>query len=375
MKRFVTALIVAALLFAVSPSAFAISADSAGAAILIHADSGEVLYEKNSSEPMLIASTTKIMTALIVLERCSPDELVVIKPEYTGIEGSSMYLEAGQEYSVRDLLYGMMLASGNDAATALACYTAGSVENFVRLMNRKARALGLEDTQFENPHGLDAEGHHGTAHDLAVIMQAAIKNETFRAIVATKSVTIGEQTFVNHNKLLWRYDGCLGGKTGYTMAAGRSLVSVAERNGLCLICVTLSDPDDWDTHMALYDWAFDTYCCEAVSPPEKEMPLTLISGRAETVKVGCLDELHVLRKKDEQYTCKIELPPFVYAPVKRGDILGCLTVTASGETLGSVNICALEDAPRDETIKLTAWERFKLSWYRTNRLGTYYPGL
>ena len=374
MKRLVTAAFFATLLIAMAQTTFAISADSAGAAILIHADSGKVLFEKNSSQPMLIASTTKIMTALVVLENCSEDEQVIIEPEYTGIEGSSMYLTAGQEYSVRDLLYGMMLASGNDAATALAYHTAGSIENFVRLMNEKAHDLGLENTQFENPHGLDAQGHYATAHDLALITQAAMQNELFCEIVSTKSVTIGEQTFVNHNKLLWRYDGCLGVKTGYTMAAGRSLVTCAQRDGMRLICVTLSDPDDWNTHMSLYNWAFENYCYELVSPFEKEMPLTVISGLTETVKVGCAQELHVLREKGDKYTCKIELPPFIYAPVKQADILGCLTVTVDGETLGTVDICALESVPRDETIRLTAWERFKLSWYRTNRLGLYYPG-
>ncbi len=189
---------------------------------------------------MLIASTTKIMTALVVLENCSPDDQVKILPEYTSVEGSSMYLKAGESYTVRDLLYGMLLVSGNDAATALAYYCGGSIAGFAEMMNAKAREMGLTNSSCKNPHGLDADGHYSSAEDLAEITREAMKNELFAKIVGTKTYTIGEQTYMNHNKLLWNYDGMLGVKTGYTMAAGRSLVSCAERNGLRLICVTLS---------------------------------------------------------------------------------------------------------------------------------------
>lgn len=353
--------------------ALAVSADTAGAAILIHADTGQVLYEKNADTRSLVASTTKIMTALVVLERCSPDEVVEIPDNCTGIEGSSMYLVAGQHYTVRQLLYGMLLVSGNDAAAALACHVAGTVENFARLMNQKAARLGLENTSFRNPHGLDAQGHYSTARDLAVIMTAAMENEVFAEITAARSVNIGKLTFINHNKLLWRYTGCIGGKTGYTMAAGRSLVSCAERDGLRLICVTLSDPDDWNTHMNLYDWAFENYCCKSIRPPQPEHPLPLISGVADTVKVGCLDPVKVLLPKGSGYSLKVELPGFVYAPIERGEVLGRLTVELDGEEVGSAELCALESAPRDNRLKLTAWERFRLSWYRTNKLGLYCP--
>lgn len=376
MKKLITTMIISAAMLLVLPAeaAYAINTPSAQRAILIHADTGEVLYEKNSSERSLIASTTKIMTAFVVLEQCSPDEVVTIKPEYAGIEGSSMYITAGQEYTVRELLYGMMLVSGNDAATALACHTSGSIENFAALMNEKAAELGLSDSSFKNPHGLDADGHYSTASDMAVITRVAMENEQFAEITGCKNINIGELTFTNHNKLLWRYDSCVGGKTGYTMAAGRSLVSCAERDGLRLICVTLTDPDDWNTHISLYNWAFENYSWEQVTLMQPEMPLPLISGVTDTVKVGCTESVGVLLPKGAKYVTKIELPSFVYAPVKQGDIFGALTVSVDGQIMGSTEISALETAVRDDQIRLTAWERFRLSWYRTNKLGIYYPG-
>ncbi|MGI6029406.1 MAG: D-alanyl-D-alanine carboxypeptidase family protein [Candidatus Heteroscillospira sp.] len=373
MKKLFSAALCAVLLSSVTVPSAAISADTAGEAILIHADTGRVLYEKNADSRALIASTTKIMTALVVLEHCGADEVVEIPPSCAGIEGSSMYLKAGEEYTVRELLCGMLLVSGNDAAAALACHVSGSEAAFARLMNQKAEELGLKNTSFKNPHGLDAEGHYSTAGDLAVIMRAAMENPDFAEINAMRSVTIGGLTFTNHNKLLWRYEGCIGGKTGYTMAAGRSLVSCAERDGLRLICVTLSDPDDWNTHTTLYDWAFAGFTYKEIRPMQPEMSVPLISGKADMIKAGCPDPQKVLLPRDAEYSVRIELPGFVYAPISRGEVLGAITVSMDGEVLGSSPLVAMESAVRDNSLKLTAWERFRLSWYRTNRLGLYYP--
>ena len=234
-------------------SAFAVPAHaepgvSAKSAILMHADSGRVLYEKNADEHMLIASTTKIMTAIVVLEHCALDELVEADERSAGIEGSSMYLKAGESYTVEDLLYGLMLASGNDAASALALHVADSLEDFAALMNEKAAALGMTESSFKNPHGLDEEGHYSTARDMAKLAAYCMENPDFARIAGAVSHTVGEQTYVNHNRLLREYDGCLGLKTGYTMAAGRTLVTCAERDGARYVCVTLNDPDDWDDH-------------------------------------------------------------------------------------------------------------------------------
>ncbi len=227
---------------------------SATAAVLLDADTGQVLYEKNGDEQMLIASTTKIMTALVVLEQAGLDDTVTVTRDHMA-EGSSMYLKPGETVRVEELLYGLLLCSGNDAALALtAC--AGGPEPFVALMNEKAAALGMTRTSFANPNGLDAEGHYSTARDMAVLAAAAMEEPTFRRICSSRSVTIGQRTMENHNRLLRQVEGCIGLKTGYTKAAGRTLVSCAERGGCRLIAVTLRDSDDWADHAALYEYGF-----------------------------------------------------------------------------------------------------------------------
>ena len=227
---------------------------SATAAVLLDADTGQVLYEKNGDEQMLIASTTKIMTALVVLEQAGLDDTVTVTRDHMA-EGSSMYLKPGETVRVEELLYGLLLCPGNDAALALtAC--AGGPESFVALMNEKAVALGMTRTSFANPNGLDAEGHYSTARDMAVLAAAAMEEPTFRRICSSRSVTIGQHTMENHNRLLRQVEGCIGLKTGYTKAAGRTLVSCAERCGCRLIAVTLRDSDDWADHAALYEYGF-----------------------------------------------------------------------------------------------------------------------
>ncbi len=244
---------------------------SASHAILMDADTGAVLYEKDADTPSLIASTTKIMTGLLVCETCDPDEKVTVPPEAVGVEGSSMYLKAGETLSVRDLLYGMLLQSGNDAATALALHCSGSVEAFAERMNEKARDLGLTNTHFANPHGLDNEENYGSARDLATLTAYALQNPAFAGIVATKTYRTGDRCLVNHNKLLWRCEGAIGVKTGFTKKAGRILVSAAERNGRTLICVTVSAPDDWNDHCSLYDFGFSRYEMTEISQAGKSV--------------------------------------------------------------------------------------------------------
>ncbi len=240
---------------------------SAEAACLIDARSGAVLFEKNSTARLPMASTTKIMTALVILERLPLDMLVSVAPEAAGVEGSSIYLKAEERISVETLLYGLLLESGNDAAHALAVACAGDIPSFAALMNQKADELGLVGTHFENPHGLTADGHYTTAYELARITAEAMKNETFRTIVRTKKKlapsTDGELTrvFYNHNKMLRLYDGAVGVKTGYTKTAGRCLVTASETEGRCFIAVTLNDGNDWADHRAMLDFAaahFDT---------------------------------------------------------------------------------------------------------------------
>ena len=227
---------------------------SAAAAILMDADSGEVLYEKDAARKMRIASTTKIMTALVVLEHARLTDTITVTGDHM-VEGSSMYLKPGETVTVEELLYGLMLCSGNDAALALAdC--CGGLAAFVSAMNDKAAALGMTGTSFANPNGLDDENHYSTARDMAVLAAYAAKDPTFRRICSTRTATVGGRTMTNHNKLLSQVEGCIGMKTGYTKAAGRTLVSCAERQGRRLVAVTLCDGNDWADHKALYEMGF-----------------------------------------------------------------------------------------------------------------------
>ena len=229
---------------------------AAKCAALLDGRTGDCLYAKNGGQRALIASTTKIMTGLLVCEAGGLEKTVTVPDIAVGLEGSSMYLKNGETLTRRELLYGMMLHSGNDAALALAVSISGSEQAFVRQMNLRARTLGLAQTHFANPHGLDSGENYSTALDLARLAQAALQNELFRTVVSTKTITCAGRTLTNHNKLLWRYNGCIGVKTGYTRHAGRILVSAAERDGSMLIAVTIADPDDWRDHAALLDYGF-----------------------------------------------------------------------------------------------------------------------
>lgn len=253
-KRICGALLALGLLLTLLPCRAEAVQLSAAAAILMDADSGEVLYEKDAARRMRIASTTKIMTALVVLEHARLTDTITVTGDHM-VEGSSMYLKPGEVVTVEELLYGLMLCSGNDAALALAdC--CGGLETFVAAMNDKAAALGMTDTSFANPNGLDDENHYSTARDMAVLAAYAAQDPTFRRICSTRTATVGGRTMTNHNKLLSQVEGCIGMKTGYTRAAGRTLVSCAEREGRRLVAVTLCDGNDWADHKALYEMGF-----------------------------------------------------------------------------------------------------------------------
>ena len=345
-----------ALVFCGASYASEAPALSAAAFILTDADSGRTLAECNADERHLIASTTKIMTAMLVLERCDPDMTVTIEPAWTGIEGSTMYLEAGRVMTVRELLYGLMLASGNDAAEALACIAAGSTESFVRLMNERAAKLGCENTHFDNPSGLDGTEHYSTARDLAVITREALRSDGFRDIVSLPSATAGGRTYTNHNRLLGECEGVFGVKTGYTEAAGRTLVSSCERGGMTLICVTLSDPDDWRDHAAMYDWAFAEYTREAVLS-DCVWSIPVVGGQEDAAEIICGAPLYILRGRDEQVTVKTELPAFAYADVIEGSEAGRVTVLVGGEEAASAPLVYARSVYRADKSEPSQWER------------------
>lgn len=230
---------------------------SAAAAVTMDADTGETLSAVNADSRLPMASTTKIMTALVALGEGDLDRTFTVKREYAA-EGSSMYLKEGETLTLREALYGLLLSSGNDAAAAVAG-ECGGMTAFVAKMNAKAKELGLTDTHFDNPSGLPSDTHYTTARELAKITAAALRDPVFRDMVSTKTCTAAGRTLVNHNRLLSMYDGAIGVKTGFTRAAGRCLVSAAERNGRTVIAVTLNDPDDWNDHIALLDEAFSRY--------------------------------------------------------------------------------------------------------------------
>ena len=227
---------------------------SAAAAVLMDADSGRLLYEKNGEKRMLIASTTKLMTALVALEQGGLQQEITVTGGHMA-EGSSMYLRPGEKLTLETLLYGLLLSSGNDAALAVTECMGGAVP-FVARMNEKAAELGMENTHFANPNGLDDEAHYSTAEDMAKLAAAAMDDPVLRRVASTRTARIGGRTLTNHNKLLSRVEGCVGLKTGYTRAAGRTLVSCAERDGVRLVAVTLQAGDDWNDHASLYEQGF-----------------------------------------------------------------------------------------------------------------------
>ena len=333
------AVILAAALFFQMP----VKAVSAQKAILLDAQTGRVLYEKDAASRSLIASTTKIMTALVVCEHCNVLDRMKIPKEAVGIEGSSMYLKEGEVLTLQELLYGLMLRSGNDAAVALAIYCGGTVEGFAEMMNDKARQLGLIGSHFENPHGLDSPGHYSTARDLAILSAYAMKNPVFSQTVSTKNVRIGERVMQNHNKLLWQVEGVDGVKTGYTKAAGRILVSSATRDGRRLICVTINDGNDWLDHAQLLNKGFSEFSVQQlVKCGESLGTAAVLSGTAKEVQMLAAEDFSFPLAKNEKVQIILQPPGFAYAPVVKGQGAGFAYVCVDGQPVGKVELVYAE---------------------------------
>ncbi len=332
-KRLTACLCLAALLISVlciAASAQGEMSVSAHSAVLMDAHTGTILFEKGAHTRLPMASTTKIMTALTALSIADPQTVITVPPEAVGVEGSSIYLCEGEQLTLEQLLYAVMLESANDASVAVAVGLCGSVDAFAEKMNACAASLGLRDSLFQNPHGLDAEGHYTTAYELAVIAMHALNNELIAKMASTKKTTIphdgtdGVRLLVNHNRMLRYYDGAIGVKTGYTKKSGRCLVSAAERDGVRLIAVTLNASNDWIDHASLLDYGF-TQRKSVLLCRENEICMTLpvIGGDKTSVTVSNPQALSVsLPTACEKVEQSIELPRFLYASVSEGETVG-----------------------------------------------------
>ena len=314
---------------------------SATSAILVDADSGRVLYEQNAGQKMLIASTTKILTALVAIRHGDLNASVKVSREAAYTEGSSMYLKEGETLTLETLLYGLLLCSGNDAAVAIAQHVGGMVSGFVKLMNETAAELGMENSSFANPNGLDDEKHYSTARDMAKLARAAVHDATLMRIASTKTVTIGGRTMHNHNKLLSYMDNCIGLKTGYTKAAGRTLVSCAEKNGQRLIAVTLQDGNDWADHQALYEFGFSAYPLRTLAVRGKTFTyLRVENGIGPLLPVTAADSFVWPTAETEEVTTELCWDAPACAPVTAGKTLGYAVFRLDGKEIGRVALLA-----------------------------------
>lgn len=327
---------------------------SAKGAVLIECDSGEIAYGKNEHIKMPMASTTKIMTALVVLENTDITDVVTIEPSMVGVEGSSIYLQIGEQLTVEALLYALLLESANDAAVALAIHVANDIDSFAELMNAKANDLGLKNTHFTNPHGLDDSEHYTTAYELGTIAANAMKNERFAEIVSTYKKVIplnngdGSRVLINHNKLLRSYDGALGVKTGFTKRCGRCLVSFAMRDNVKLICVTLNAPNDWQDHKALLDLGFSQYQNITLATPNcYNVSLSAIGGEKDTFIAENDEGLSVTVRKDScDITAVLEANRLISAPIFKGDRVGRIVFYDRDKEIGVLPLYAKENVPK-----------------------------
>lgn len=332
---------------------------SAASAILVEASSGRVLYEKDADTQRLIASTTKLMTALVAVEH-EPDltQVVTIASADTQTEGSSMYLKVGEEITLETLLYGLLLSSGNDAALAIARHCAGDVETFVDWMNEKAVDLGMTDSQFQNPNGLNDDAHFSTARDMSKLAVACMESPVVADIVGTQQIALEGRTLSNHNKLLSLYEGCVGMKTGYTELAGRTLVSAAERNGQMLVCITLNAPDDWNDHSTLFDYGFEVYPSQTfVEANQTFGPIQVEGSLIRQVTLTATETVQYPIKSGETVEITVDLPGTLVAPVMQGQIVGTVSCYVNGACIGQSPLVASQDVANHIAPEQGFWAR------------------
>ena len=348
MKRMLAGLFIAVILL-YNGSALA---EGARSAILIEMETGRVLYEQNAHEALPMASTTKIMTALLALELGDLNSLVTAGKNAYGVPGTSIYLELGEQLTLEQMLYGLMLSSGNDAAVAIAEHIGGTVENFCALMTQRAAEIGCENTLFATPHGLPADRHHTTAWDLALIAREAMKNPVFRQIVSTQRATLPwagheyDRVLTNKNKLLSTYPGALGVKTGYTKAAGRCLVFAAERDGMTALGAVLNCPDWFDEAAAILDRGFaDWQRVTLLSAGETAREIPVTGGARDRVRVIAASDVAAPVRVDDWPDLLIDLPDTLPAGVEKGQVIGSASLMDGGQIIVSVPLIAAEAAP------------------------------
>lgn len=326
---------------------------NAEAAVVMDADSGRLLYAQNPDKRLANASTTKIMTALLTLEQPDQDRYFTVDSDAIQVEGTTMGLQPGDSVTLHQLAAGMLLPSGNDAANAAAVEIAGSEEAFVRLMNQRAAELGLENTQYRNPSGLDAEGHYSSARDLAVLAAHALENEDFEDIVSKQEIRMAfgnppyNRSLYTTNKLLERYPYAIGVKTGYTDDAGLCLVTAAEKDGTRLIIVTLNGKDDVNTHMRLYEHFFPLLARVDLSGFTEGLSVPVTGGTRDSVAAvpAAKPEAALLEREYDELTREVELPQFVYAPVEAGQVLGEIRLLSGDKVVWQSALVADSDVP------------------------------
>ncbi len=304
------------------------------AEIVMESNTGRIIHQVNAFDKKYMASTTKILTAICIIENCNLDDIVTVTEKTIGIEGSSIYLENGEKLTVKQLLYGLMLRSGNDCAVTLAVHCSGSIEAFAKLMNNTAQNIGANNSNFVNPHGLHDDNHYTTAYDLALISCYAMKNKDFKEIVSTKSVKIPFTTqnydryLVNKNKLLYQLDGANGIKTGYTKKAGRCLVSSCERDGMELICVVLDCPPMFERSKNLITNFFGEYKNYKIIESDHILDFIKVENSNETCPIGLTEDLTLTLTRDEKENLNIEYeyPKTLSKPIKKQTEIGLVKI-------------------------------------------------
>lgn len=340
LKRLLICFLALVLCLPIKADALSVSAKSA---VVINGDNGEIIFSKNADQKMPMASTTKIMTGLLLCEYGNFQREITVTAEMLRVEGSSMGLLAGDKVTLHDLLYGLMLASGNDAANVIAFVVGGSLDGFVDKMNKKAKELGLKNTSFETPSGLDGENHYTTAYELAYLTRYALQNQHFAKAVSCQSATLNygnppyRRTLTNHNKLLKMYDGAVGVKTGFTKKSGRCLVSAARKDGKYVIAVTLNAPSDWQDHKLMLDYALSSIKQTRCFPPFESYEIPVINGTKERLTINP-QEYVVNSLETENIICTVYLPKFLYAPIKKEETVGSVVYSQNGGILASMPI-------------------------------------